>query len=358
MARSSFNKLEQQQAPAFFVRGPSAFARLVFFSALSLALMATDSRLQYLTTVRLNLMAMLHPLQVVANAPTQLYLATGEYFSTHHRLLKENAELKIQVLKQNIALQQLNTLTLENENLRELLKANKALAQNSVLGEIMHVGRDPFTKKIVVNRGSSHAVLTGEAVVDATGVIGQVTRTYPMSSEVTLITDKSLAIPVQVERNGLRAIAFGHGRDSTLDLPFLPTNVDIKRGDKLVTSGIDGVYPAGLAVATVSQVEITPDSPFARIVCVPTGGVESHRQVLLVSIPEAEIALRTHHPAHHPNADKSEAVKPSEKIVAKPTPESMVKPTEKPITKSTAKPVENTVPTVSQPKVSEPHAPE
>lgn len=330
MARSSFNKLEQQQAPAFFVRGPSAFARLVFFSALSMALMATDSRLQYLTTVRLNLMAVLHPLQMIANTPTQLYHVTGEYFSTHHRLLKENSELKVQVLTQNIALQQLNTLTLENENLRELLKANKVLVQNSLLGEIVHVGRDPFTKKIVVNRGSSDEILTGEAVVDATGVIGQVTRTYPLSSEVTLITDKSLAIPVQVERNGLRAIAFGHGRDNTLDLPFLPTNVDIKRGDKLVTSGIDGVYPAGLAVATVSEIEITPDSPFARIICVPTGGVENHRQVLLVSIPEAEIALRAYHPAHHTDTVNDENLKPSEKLKQKITTESLTKPVVKP----------------------------
>jgi rod shape-determining protein MreC len=109
-----------------------------------------------------------------------------------------------------------------------------------------------------------------------------------LSSEVTLITDKSLAIPIQIERNGLRAIAFGHGRDNTLDLPYLPANVDIQRGDKLITSGIDGVYPAGLAVATVSQIQVTPDSPFARIVCVPTGGVENHRQVLLVSIPNVE----------------------------------------------------------------------
>jgi rod shape-determining protein MreC len=142
---------------------------------------------------------------------------------------------------------------------------------------------------VIVNRGDKHLVQMGEAVVDATGVIGQVTRTYPLSSEVTLITDKSLAIPIQVERNGLRAIAFGHGRDNTLDLPYLPTNVDVKKGDKLVTSGIDGIYPAGLAVATVSHIEITPDSPFARIICVPTGGVEHHRQVLLVSIPEPEI---------------------------------------------------------------------
>ena len=361
MARSGFSKLEQQQAPAFFVRGPSAFARLVFFSALSMALMATDSRLQYLTAVRMNLMAVLHPLQVIANTPTTLYHATTEYFSTHHRLLNENAELKVQVLKQNIALQQLNSLTLENENLRELLKADKSLVQSSVLGEIMHVGRDPFTKKIVVNRGEVHNVVNGEAVVDATGVIGQVTRTYPLSSEVTLITDKSLAIPIQVERNGLRAIAFGHGRDNTLDLPFLPTNVDIKRGDKLVTSGIDGVYPAGLAVATVSQIEITPDSTFARIVCVPTGGVENHRQVLLVSIPEAEMVLRSHHQPHHTGKTESghkEAAKTEAPVPATGAakPAETVKPAEK--TGSEKAGEKATEKTTVKPNKAEPNAPQ
>ncbi|MGZ8261326.1 MAG: rod shape-determining protein MreC [Methylotenera sp.] len=289
MARGFNHKLEQQQAPAFFVRGPSAFARLVFFSALSLALMAIDSRLQYMTGLRQNLVVLLHPLQVLANAPSQFYRDTDEYFSTHHRLLNENQQLKQQALKQDIALQRLNTLSLENEHLRHLFQADKTLVETSVLGEIMHEGRDPFTKKIIVNRGESHQIVAGEAVVDATGVIGQVTRTYTSSSEVTLITDKSLAIPIQVERNGLRAIAFGHGRDNTLDLPYLPSNVDIRRGDTLVTSGIDGIYPAGLAVATVSQIEISPDSPFARIICVPTGGVENHRQVLLVKLPPAAV---------------------------------------------------------------------
>ena len=330
MARGFNHKLEQQQAPAFFARGPSAFARLAFFSALSLALIATDSRLQYLNSLRQNLVGILHPLQVVANAPSQLYSATGEYFSTHHRLLNENQQLKQQALKNDIALQRLSTLALENDHLRQLLQANKALVESSVLGEIMHVGRDPFTKKVIVNRGESHQIVAGEAVVDATGVIGQVTRTYPLSSEVTLITDKSLAIPIQVERNGLRAIAFGHGRDNTLDLPYLPTNVDIRRGDTLVTSGIDGIYPAGLAVATVSQIEITPDSPFARIICVPTGGVENHRQVLLVSIPHIEL------PA-------SSATTPSaRKVKINPT----KKPPQQTLEKSQSAPVSN------------PHAPE
>ena len=291
--RSYHHKLEQQQTPAFFARGPSPFARLMFFSLLSIALMATDARLQYLTSLRQTLIALIHPLQILANTPSQFYRNIGEYFTTHHQLLDENQQLKLRVLSQNITLQRLNTLTLENNHLRQLLDANKALLQTSTLAEIMHVGRDPFTRKVIVNRGDADQILAGVAVVDESGVIGQVTRTYPLSSEVTLITDKSLAIPVQVERNGLRAIAFGHGRDNTLDLPYLPTNVDIRRGDTLVTSGIDGVYPAGLAVATVSQIEITPDSPFARIVCVPKGGVENHRQVLLVSVSTLNVLPKT-----------------------------------------------------------------
>ena len=289
MARHFNNNLEQQQAPAFFARGPSAMARLAFFSVLSLALMAADSRLQYLLSVRQTLQTLLHPLQILANAPSQLYRDVGEYFSTHDYLLSENKHLKQHALQQDIALQKLNTLALENEHLRQLLEANKTIVQTSVAAEIMHVGRDLFSRKIIVNRGESHKIAAGEAVVDATGVIGQVTRVYPLTSEVTLITDKSLAIPVQIERNGLRAIAFGHGRDNTLDLPYLPANVDIRRGDRLVTSGIDGVYPTGLSVATVSKIGITPDSPFAHIICAPTGGVENHRQVLVVRMPNIEV---------------------------------------------------------------------
>lgn len=289
MMRGIHQNFDQQQAPAFFARGPSPLARLTFFTALSLALMATDSRLQYLANVRENLMTLLHPLQIVANAPLQLYQNTDEYFSTHHYLLAENTRLKKQALMQGIALQRLNLLNLENANLRSMLDAKQSLTETSTLAEIIHVGRDAFTKKIIVNRGKNHHVVTGAAAVDAKGVVGQVTRTYPSSSEVTLITDKSLAIPVQIERNGLRAIAFGHGRDNTLDLPYLPANVDIKRGDKLVTSGIDGVYPAGLAVATVIEMKTTQDSPFAHIVCAPTAGVENDKQILLVSIPKIEL---------------------------------------------------------------------
>lgn len=283
-------KFEPQQTPTFFARGASGFARLVFFAALSLAFMAIDSRLNYLAKTRLALVTLVHPFEVLASMPYEWYRATTVYFSNHNTLLKENAVLKTQTFEQSVVLQKLNSIEAENIHLRSLLNANPAPKQQAVLGEIIHMGRDPFTHKIVVNRGSTQGIVEGQAVVDAAGVIGQVTRAYPFSSEVTLITDKGLSIPIQIERNNLRAIAFGQGRDSTLDLPYLPANVDIIQGDKLVTSGIDGIYPAGLAIATVLKIERNPDSPFAHIICVPTAGVNNHRQVMLLSIPP-EVAI-------------------------------------------------------------------
>jgi rod shape-determining protein MreC len=285
--------LEPQQTPSFFVRGPSPFARLVFFSALSLALIATDSRLHYLVEVRQGFVALLHPLQLVANAPFDLYNSAAEYVTTHTTLVENNQKLSRQALDDGAKLQRLNELEVENEHLRSLLGASQVIAQSARLGEILHMGRDPFSQKMVVNLGSRQNITAGQAVVDGDGVIGQVTRVYPFSSEVTLITDKELSIPVQIERNGLRAIAFGAGIDNVLDLPYLPANVDIQKGDRLITSSIDGVYPVGLAVAEVINVERNPDSPFALITSKPIAGVKSHRQVLLIDIPKIESAQGT-----------------------------------------------------------------
>lgn len=280
--------MEPQQTPAFFVRGPSPIARLVFFAALSLALMATDSRLNYLNEIRQGFMALAHPLQVIANFPINVYRQTSDYLASRHQLYLDNQRLTKQALIQGVALQKLNTLEAENTHLRNLLGAAKSWEQPAQLAEIMHAGRDPFVHKVVVNLGSNHGIIAGQAVVDEAGVIGQVTRVYPFSSEVTLVTDKELAIPVQVERNSLRAIAFGHGRDNTIDLPYLPANVDVRKGDKLITSGIDGVYPTGLAVAMVTNIERNPDSPFAKITCTPIAGIENYREVLLLGMPKPD----------------------------------------------------------------------
>ena len=304
--------MEHRHPQAFFVRGPSAFARLLFFAALSIALMATDSRLHYLIEIRQGFVALLQPLQMIANLPTVLYGNVREQIVSHQALLEDNRKLSLESLQQNAQLQRLRALQEENNHLRSLLGAGQSISQPAKLGEITHAGRDPFTHKVIVNLGSQQGIIAGQAVVDGAGVIGQVTRVYPFSSEVTLITDKELAIPVQAVRNSLRAIAFGQGGDNTIELPYLPANVDIREGDVLVTSGIDGIYPMGLAVAKVTRIERTLDSPFAHIVCKPTAGIENHRQVLLIGASSAAAPSgavigsdsksieAAHHAAHKP----------------------------------------------------------
>jgi rod shape-determining protein MreC len=275
--------MDQQQAPRFFIHGPSPFTRLIVFSTLSLALMASDSKFSYLTPVREALTVALQPLQVVANSPFVLYNNIGNYFTSQQALRQEVDLLKKQAIFQGVQLQALASLKDENEHLRTLMEAAKVSSQPGRLAEIMYTGRDPFTHKVIVNMGEANQVLAGQAVVDAAGVVGQVTRVFPYTSEVTLLTDKELSIPIQVERNALRAISFGHGRDNTVNLPYLPANVDIKKGDKLVTSGIDGIYPAGLGVAVVSSVQTNVSSPFAQIVATPIAGIQNHRQILILS---------------------------------------------------------------------------
>ena len=260
---------------------------MVFYCALSIVFMAVDARLNYLSQVRQAFIAALHPLEIAANTPSEWVRDIKKYFSAHNLLVQENYALKQQAFEHQVSLQRLSTIQAENEHLRHLLNGNIPIQPKAVLGEILHMGRDPFTHVVVVNRGSQHNIIAGQAVVDSKGVIGQVTRVYPFTSEVTLITDKELSIPIQIERNQLRAIAFGEG-NGTLDIPYLPTNVDIKVGDKLVTSGIDGVYPNGLAVATVTRIQQNSESPFAKIVSTPVAGVSNHLQLLLLALPETK----------------------------------------------------------------------
>jgi rod shape-determining protein MreC len=278
--------MDHQHPPAFFVRGPSPLARLTFFAAVSIALMAVDARLHYLTEIRQGVSVVLHPLEVAVRAPVNAFLYVNDYIATQTNLVHENRQLRQRALLDSADLQRFRTLQAENAHLRNMLSALPAMPQPARLGEIVHSGRDPFSQKVIVNLGARHGITSGQAVIDELGVVGQVTQVYPFSSEVTLVIDKDLAIPVQIERSGLRAIAFGNSRNSAIDLPYLPVNVDIQVGDRLVTSGIDGVYPAGLAVGKVVQIDRKTYAPFARIACVPIAGIKTHRQVLL--IPAAE----------------------------------------------------------------------
>jgi len=269
--------------PPFFKRGPSPLARLLAFGLLSLALMMLDARHRYLEPLRQAVSVVVYPLQQIAAAPIAISARIGDFFTTSSQLRDENARLARAQLESAASLHELAALRTENAELRSLLGARQKLAGTSLLAEVLYGARDPFAQKIILDRGSSHDVRPGLPVIDERGVIGQVTRVYPFVAEVTLVTDKDQAVPVRNERSGLRAVVFGNGRDGSLDLRFMPVNADIQTGDLLVTSGIDGTYPAGLPVARVVNIERNAAQAFARITCVPLAGVQSRGHVLVLT---------------------------------------------------------------------------
>lgn len=307
MLKGIHQQLDPQESPAFFIQGPKPFSRLMFFCTLSLVMMAVDARFDYLSQVRQAFSTAMHPLEVLASAPNEWGRNINTYFTSHNQLIQDNFKLKQQALIDHAALQRLATIDAENAHLRTLLAGDQPMIPQATLGEVLHMGRDPFSNIITLNRGSRHQVAPGQAVVDEQGVVGQITRVYPFTSEVTLITDKKLSIPIQIERNQLRAIAFGEGKRNTLDIPYLPTSVDIHVGDKLVTSGIDGVYPAGLAVAVVTQIKQSQDSPFAKIISRPIAGVNNHKHVLILKLPEAPATAASQPNSNRPVLPRSNA---------------------------------------------------
>jgi rod shape-determining protein MreC len=271
------------QPSPFFNRGPAPLVRLTFFVSLAVLLMVLDARFGYAERVRQVLAFVAYPLQRIAMAPVELVLGAGQYFTTQVNLKRENDELKAKQLQAANDLLTLESLRAENTQMRKLFEAREHVPRKSSFAEILYAGRDPFSRKVVIDKGSQQGLQGGQAVIDEIGVIGQVTRVYPLLAEVTLLTDKDQSIPVQVVRNGLRAVAFGGGDGGTLDLRFMAANADIQNGDVLVTSGIDGTYPPGLPVAKVVRIERDAAYAFAKISCVPTAGTGHHRQVLVLS---------------------------------------------------------------------------
>jgi rod shape-determining protein MreC len=268
--------------PPLFKQGASARAKMVFFAVIALVLLVVDSRMRSLAMVRQAIGTALYPLQIIAMAPRDIVYGASDYFTALSSLKAENDKLKSQQTIDAQALQQGQHLLAENAQLRQLLGTSRQLPVKSVLGEILYDTRDAFTRKIVLDRGTQHGVMAGQPVIDHAGVVGQVTRVFPFTSEVTLLTDKDQTIPVQVVRSGLRSVAYGRGQSNILELRFMPANADIQQGDVLVTSGIDGVYPPGLAVATVKQVDTKSSDAFARILCQPIAGINRHRQLLIL----------------------------------------------------------------------------
>jgi rod shape-determining protein MreC len=222
-------------------------------------------------------------LQRVVAAPGALWQQADSFFTLQSNLLRDNTRMSQQHAVDAVQLQQLQVLQADNQHLRDLLAVQQHAAYPTQLAEIVYVERDLFKRKLFLDKGAQANVQAGQVVMDDVGVVGQVTRVYPWLSEVTLITDKDHAVPVQVLRNGLRAVVFGSGDIGDLALRYMPVSSDIQEGDILVTSGIDGTYPPGLPVAKVGHIEHDPAYPFARIQCSPVAGVDRHRQLLILS---------------------------------------------------------------------------
>jgi rod shape-determining protein MreC len=273
-----------REPPPFFHRGPSPLARLTFFALLAIATMIADHRFGALEAVRLSLSVLVHPLQQVASAPGMAFDRLGDYFSSQDRLIRENEALRAKLLEYAAAAQQSKLLHAEQDHLLAMT-ARSRFATDGTLAEVLSYGRNPFTRKLVLDKGLTQGVKSGMPVIDGEGVVGQVTAVGTFTSEATLLTEKDQSVPVMLTRNGLRAIAVGSGKDGSIDVPFMPVSADIQNGDLFVTSGIDGTYPPGLVVARVTAVEKNAAYVFAKITARPAAGVDNHRFVRILTSP-------------------------------------------------------------------------
>jgi len=277
------------EPPAFFPRGPSPLARLGVFGLVSIALLFVDTRYHYLEGIRSSAATVVYPLQLAAQLPGQALLEVGSYFVTKRLLTDDNALLRQQLVEKSATAQGFPVSQQENARLRTLLELKARYATAAVAVEVLYTSRDPFAQKLFVDKGADADLRPGEAVIDAEGVIGQVTRVFPYMAEVTLVTDKDHAVPVKVQRSGVRSVLYGAGAGRAPELRFMAPSADIQVGDVLVTSGLDGTYPPGLAVARVATLERETGQIFARITGAPLAGVDRSEHLLVVG--RAAVAL-------------------------------------------------------------------
>ncbi len=271
--------------PPFFKQGPSALSKLMVFSALAVFLMVADLRFQLTQPLRSALGLALMPVQWLAMQPAEAARFAGRYFESLSSAQRSEAQVRAQLAQQGTRAMQVEQLTQENQRLRQLLELRDRLPTPGQAAEVVYEAADPYTRKIVIDKGQAQGLEPGSPVIDEAGVIGQVTRVHPLVSEVTLITDRDQAIPVLNARTGQRIVAHGDPggqQPGGLELRFMAANADVQVGDMLTTSGVDGVYPPGLPVAQVAQVERRTDSAFARIHARPVAGVSSARHVMVL----------------------------------------------------------------------------
>jgi len=268
--------------PPFFKQGPSALSKLLFFSALALFLMVADSRLTLVKPLRAVLMTLIYPAQWLVMQPVQAVGGLNNYLTSIDAALADKRASQTRLALQAGRAAQVEELMIENNRLRSLLDLRERLALQGTAAQVLYDAADPYTRKVIIDKGLTHGIEAGSPVVDEAGVLGQVTRAHPLVSEVTLLTDRDQAIPVLNTRTGVRSVAHGQPGGTDLELRFMAGNADVQAGDILSTSGIDGIYPAGLPVAVVSHVERRAESAFARVLCKPSAQVHSALHVLVL----------------------------------------------------------------------------
>ena len=269
--------------PAFFKQGPSAVSKLLFFSALSVLLMVADVRFGVTQPLRATLSVVLYPVQWLAMRPQVLAEYSSDYFEARDLAQAAEREARQLLLVQARRSGQVEQLALENQQLRQLLDLSKRLESKGLAAEVLYDAADPYTRKLIIDKGLTHGVKPSSPVMDEHGILGQVTHVLPLVSEVTLVTDREHSIPVLNTRTGARGVAYGEsGGAPLLELRFMATNADIEVGDLLSTSGVDGVYPPGVLVGKVSKVERRAETAFARILCEPVGRVQGARHVMVL----------------------------------------------------------------------------
>jgi rod shape-determining protein MreC len=268
--------------PPFFRQGHSALSKLVFFAALSLFMMVADTRFNVTQPLRALLATVLQPVERGLMAPVLMAKGVGDYVGGVNRAVESEASARAKLAAQSALVSRVGPLVEENNRLRALLELRPNLEVQSIAAQVLYEASDPYSRKVILDRGSSHGLITGSPVVNEAGVLGQVTRVYPLSSEVTLLTDKDAAIPVLNTRTQHRGIAFGNGSGTGMELRFMVGNADVNVGDELLTSGVDGVYPPGIPVANVVAVDRRVETGFARITLAPTAVPDDVRHVLVL----------------------------------------------------------------------------
>ena len=264
------------------LRAPSILTRLVLMVILSVSLMIMDHRGHHLVQIRSGLAVLAYPIQFLAAVPSQVGGAVADFFTTRGSLREDNEKLLAERQMLLARLQQFDSLEAENIRLRNMLGSAARVADRALAADLKEVSPEPFTRKVVVARGSRDGVYVGQPVIDAHGIMGQVTQVASHVSRVTLITDAGHAIPVLDNRSGLRTLVFGTGDPDSMRVPYLTASEDIKEGDLLVSSGMGGTFPPGYPVAQVLKIANDPNESFLDILVKPAAQLNHGKQVLLI----------------------------------------------------------------------------